>query len=64
MIANAGIIVTKTLLEVSVEEWDRVMAVSLFVTCTCLLYRKNLDFVICPLLQRRININICMGGTF
>lgn len=28
MIANAGIIVTKTLLEVSVEEWDRVMAVS------------------------------------
>ena len=28
MIANAGIIVTKKLFEVTVEEWDRVLAVS------------------------------------
>ena len=28
MIANAGIIVAKTMFEVSVEEWDRVQAVS------------------------------------
>lgn len=28
MIANAGIIVPKTLFEVSVAEWDRVQAVS------------------------------------
>lgn len=28
MIANAGIIVTKKLFEVTVEEWDKVQAVS------------------------------------
>ncbi|KAL6244648.1 hypothetical protein RBB50_008176 [Rhinocladiella similis] len=38
MIANAGIIVTKTLLEVSVEEWDRVMAVNVRGVMLC--YRE------------------------
>lgn len=35
MVANAGIIITKRLFEVSVEEWDRVQAVSGSVSSVC-----------------------------